>query len=243
MGSVKIFGIRVDKVTLKEATVLVEEFLAGNGLSTIYTPNTEIVMEAKDNEKLKALINKGSLVIPDGIGLIHATKIKKKPLPERVTGFDLSMNMIELANKHKLRLYLLGGKPGVSEKAAKNIVKKYPNIDIAGYHHGYFKKKEEKEIVKKINESSPHIIFVGLGFPKQELWIDSYKNQLSAKVAIGNGGTIDILAGKVKRAPKFYQNLGLEWLYRLIKEPQRIKRQLVIPKFMLKVLFSKNVVE
>ncbi len=241
MGNVKIFGVRVDKVTLEEATELVEEFLQRDELKTIYTPNTEIVMKAKEDESLKRLINKGSLVIPDGIGLIHATRIKKKPLPERVTGFDLSMNMIELANEKRLSLFLLGGKPGVSDEAAKNIVKKYPNVKIAGCHHGYF--KEEKEVLWEINKSSPDIIFVGLGFPKQEEWIDSYKDKLKCKVAIGNGGTIDILAGKVKRAPDIYQKLGLEWFYRLIREPARIKRQLIIPKFMLQVIFSKNVVK
>lgn len=241
MGSVKIFGVRVDKVTLKEATELVEEFLQGNELKTIYTPNIEIVMKAKENEQLRNLINQGNLVIPDGIGLVYATKIKKKPLPERVTGFDLSINMIELANRKKMSLYLLGGKPGVAEEAAENIRKKYPNVRIAGYHHGYF--KEDKEIIKEINESNPDIIFVGLGFPKQELWIDLYKTQLKSKIVIGNGGTIDVLAGKVKRAPKIYQSLGLEWFYRLIKEPSRIRRQLVIPKFILQVIFSKNVVD
>src|SRR5699024_1456336 len=194
-----------------------------------------------EDERLKKLINKGSLVIPDGIGLIYAAKIKKRPLPQRVTGFDLSINMIELANKKKLSIYLLGGKPGVSEEAAKNIVKKYPNVKIAGYQHGYF--KEEKEIISKINESNPDILFVGLGFPKQEVWIDTNKGKLNSKVVIGNGGTMDILAGKVKRAPEIYQKLGLEWFYRLLKEPSRIKRQIVIPKFILQVIFSKNVVE
>ncbi|HLR34475.1 MAG TPA: WecB/TagA/CpsF family glycosyltransferase [Tissierellales bacterium] len=241
MNSIKIFGVMIDKVTLEEATKLVEEFLKGNELKTIYTPNTEIVMKAKEDERLKKLINKGSLVIPDGIGLIYAAKIKKRPLPQRVTGFDLSINMIELANKKKLSIYLLGGKPGVSEEAAKNIVKKYPNVKIAGYQHGYF--KEEKEIISKINESNPDILFVGLGFPKQEVWIDTNKGKLNSKVVIGNGGTMDILAGKVKRAPEIYQKLGLEWFYRLLKEPSRIKRQIVIPKFILQVIFSKNVVE
>lgn len=241
MGSVKIFGVKVDKVTLEEATKLVGEFLQGNELKTIYTPNTEIVMKAKEDEKLKELINKGSLVIPDGIGLVHAAKIKKRPLPERVTGFDLSINMIKLANREKLSIYLLGGKPGVSEEAARNIVKKYPNVKIAGCQHGYF--EEDEEIIRKVNESKPDILFVGLGFPKQEIWIDSNKDKLKSKVAIGNGGTMDILAGKVKRAPEIYQKLGLEWFYRLVKEPSRIKRQLVIPKFMLQVVFSKNVVE
>ncbi len=251
MESIKIFGVRVDKVTLGEAVEIVKKFLKGNELKIIYTPNTEIVMKASEDEELKKLINRGNLVIPDGIGLIYATKIKKKPLPERVTGFDLSIKMLELADKKGLSLFLLGGEPGVAMDAAENIVKKYSNVKIAGYHHGYFKgvhtgypkHEEEQNILMEIRESNPDILFVGLGFPKQEKWIDFYKDELKCKIAIGNGGTMDILSGRVKRAPEIYQNLGLEWFYRLIKEPSRIKRQLVLPKFMLKVIFSKNVVK
>ncbi len=139
----------------------------------------------------------------------------------------------------------------MAEKAGRNIEEKYPNINIVGYHHGYFKGShigekehpEELAIIDEIVKKKPDIIFVGLGFPKQEIWIEENKDKLPSKVVIGNGGTMDILSGNTNRAPEIFQRLGLEWFYRLIKEPSRIKRQLVLPKFMLQVLFCKDVVE
>lgn len=251
MKNIKIFGTRVDKVTLEKAVETVEEFLQGDRLKTIYTPNTEIIMAAKEDEDLKEILNNGDMIIPDGIGLIYASKIKKKPLPERVTGFDLSMKMIKLANRNEYSIFLLGGEEGIAKKAGETIIKNNPNVKIAGYNNGYFKgahiglegHEEELEVLDKINKANPDILFVGFGAPKQEKWIDLYKHRLNCKVAIGNGGTMDILAGKVKRAPEIYQKLGLEWFYRLIKEPSRIKRQVVLPRFMLKIIFGKNVVE
>ena len=251
MDSIKIFGVRIHNTTLMEVTNLLREYLKGDKLSVIYTPNTEIVMAAKDDQSLKELLNRADLVIPDGIGLIYGSKIKKKPLKERVTGFDTSMKLLNIANENSYSIFLLGGKDGVSKIAAENIKKDYPNIQIAGYQHGYFKgshlglvdTEEEKEILNTINKLNPDIIFVGLGFPMQEKWIDANKDILNSRVIIGNGGVMDILAGNSKRAPEIYQKFGLEWFYRLMQNPSRIKRQLVIPKFMLQVLFGKDVIE
>lgn len=251
MDSIKIFGVRIHNTTLEEVTSLLRKYLKGDKLSVIYTPNTEIVMSAKDDENLRNLLNKADLIIPDGIGLIYGSRIKKKPLKERVTGFDTSMKLLDIANENSYSIFLLGGKDGVSKIAAENIEKDYPNIKIAGYQHGYFKgshlglidTEEEKEVLNRINKANPDIIFVGLGFPMQEKWIDANKDRLNSRVIIGNGGVIDVLAGNAKRAPKIYMDLGLEWLYRLMKNPSRIKRQMAIPKFMLQVLFGKDVVE
>lgn len=248
---ISIFGTKVNNISLEEAKSIVKDFLKEDKLHIIYTPNTEIVMAAKDNKEIRDIINSGDLIIPDGIGLVYASRLKKKPLKERVTGFDLSMEILHVANKEGYSLFLLGGKEGVAQEAGKNIKKDYPNIKILGSHHGYFKGShtgykdsgEELKIIKEINRLKPDIIFVGLGFPKQEIWIDTNKDRLNCKIIIGNGGTMDILSGKMKRAPEIFQKLGLEWFYRLIKEPSRIKRQIVLPKFMLKVLFSKDVVK
>ncbi len=250
MDSIKIFGVKIHNITFDEATEEMLNYLKGNELRTIYTPNTEIVMGAKDDHKLRELVNKGDLIVADGIGLIYASKIKKKPLKERVTGYYLSIKLLEIANENNYSLYLLGGKEGVAKTAAENIKNTYPNIRIAGYHHGYFKgshngyknHEEEIKIIDNINSSNPDIIFVGLGFPKQENWIDVNKKNIKGKIIIGNGGVMDILSGNTKPAPKIFEKLGLEWFYRLIKEPSRIKRQIVLPKFMLKVIFSKDVI-
>lgn len=245
---ISILGVNIDKLTLKDAVDRVKSFLNSNKINTIYTPNTEVVMETRKNPDLKNIVNSGDLVIPDGIGLVYASKIKKRPLPERVTGFDLSMKILEIANDKSCSLFLVGGKPGIADRAVENIKKQYPNINIVGSHHGYFKgthigykeHEEEIQVLNKINESKPDIIFVGFGAPKQENWIHENKDRLNCKVIIGNGGTIDVLAGAVKRAPEIYQRLGLEWFYRLMKDPKRIKRQMVLPLFVLIVLFSKD---
>lgn len=251
MDSIEIFGVKIHNITFDDAVKEVEKYLKGTKLKTIYTPNTEIVMGAKDDKDLRELLNSGDLVTADGIGLIYASKIKKKPLKERVTGYYLSIKLLDIANENKYSLYLLGGKEGVAHTAVENIKKKYPNIRIAGYHHGYFKgshsgyenHEEELKIIEDINSSNPDIIFVGLGFPKQENWININKDRIKGKVIIGNGGVMNILAGNLKPVPKIFETLGLEWFYRLMKEPSRIKRQIVIPKFILKVIFSRNVVK
>lgn len=247
----KIFDVRIDNISYEAAIKKIEGYLKENELHTIYTPNPEIVMHARDDAKLKSIIDRGDLVTADGIGLIYAAKLKKKPLQGRVTGYDMSIEMLEIANREGYSIYLLGGKDGVSKKAAKNIEEKYKNVKVVGEHNGFFKgshtgdkdHKDEMAILDEINNSNPDIIFVGLGFPRQELWIDGNKDRIKGRVIIGNGGVIDILAGKANRAPEIWQKLGLEWLYRLLKNPSRIKRQMILPKFMIEVLIKKDVVE
>lgn len=247
--TIRIFGVHIDKLKQVEVIEKIKTFLKEEKIRTIFTPNTEIVMEAKEDENLKNILNQGDIVIPDGIGLIYASKIKRKDLPERVTGCDVSFEILDIANKEGYSLFLLGGKEGVAKEAAKNINKDYPNIKIAGYQNGYFKgahighlgHQEEKDIIKNINESKADILFVGFGAPKQEIWINENKEKLNnCKLVIGNGGTVDILAGTMTRAPEIYQKLGLEWLYRLAKDPKRIRRQMVIPLFILTILFSRE---
>lgn len=246
-----IFGVEIDNISFEEAIEEIKRYLKGESLKVIYTPNTEIVMYAKDDEHLKMLINSGDMVTPDGIGLIYAGKIKGKPIKERVTGYDISMAILDIANRERYSLYLLGSKPGVAEIAAKNIKNKYNNIDVVGHNHGYFKgshngspgDQEELELIQDINDKKPDVIFVGLGFPGQENWIYNNKNKILGKLIIGNGGVIDILAGNSKRAPEIFIKLNLEWFYRLIKEPSRIKRQIVLPKFIFNVIFSKDVIK
>lgn len=251
MKKVNIFGVNIDNTTFHETIDNIDSFLKEDRLHTVYTPNTEIIMAAREDEKIRNILNKGDLVLPDGIGLIYGSRMRKLPLKERVTGFDTSMEMLKLGNKYSLGIYLLGGEEGISEIAATNIKEEYPDIKIAGYHSGFFKgshmgdkdSQEEKQIIDEINLSKADIVFVGLGFPRQEIWIDENKDKINAKIIIGNGGVIDVLAGKAKRAPQIYQNLGLEWLYRLMQNPSRIKRQMAIPKFLFRIILDKNSVK
>ncbi|MDO5717308.1 MAG: WecB/TagA/CpsF family glycosyltransferase, partial [Tissierellia bacterium] len=240
MDKIRIFGVEIFNINFQEASHLIGEFLKVNKPHCIFTPNTEIVMAARKSQELKELINSGDLVIPDGIGLIYGSRIRKRPLKERVTGYDLSMDMIEKAVKNNYSLYFLGGRPTVAEKAADNLRKKFPEINIVGTHHGYFKgvhsdeidHEEEKEIIEEINRLKPDIIFVGLGFPKQEKWINYHYKELNTRIIIGNGGVLDVLAGEAKRAPDIFIKLNLEWFYRLLQNPSRLKRQMAIPKFL-----------
>lgn len=251
METIRIFGVRVDNIDFKYAEGKIREFLRGDRLETIYTPNPEIVMRAREDEKLRRILDQGSLVTADGIGLIYASRIRKKPLKERVTGFDMSIKMLEIANEEGYSIYLLGGEEGVSRLAAENIERDYGNIRVVGHRSGFFKGShlgqadhpEEMAIVEDINEKKPDLIFVGLGFPRQELFIDHNRDRLDARLIIGNGGVIDILAGITSRAPEAWQKLGLEWLYRLIKNPTRLRRQMILPRFLLEVIFRRKVID
>lgn len=243
MKNVKIFGINIQNTTLAEARLLVRSQLEKNELFTIATPNTEIAMMAKDNKEYSNLVNSFDLVLPDGIGLIYASKMKKMPLKERVTGFDISIEMLKMGKEKDVSLYILGGKPGVSKEAKIRVEKQYPGVTVVGERDGYFSLDDENAILNDINSKLPDIIFVGLGFPKQEEFIQRNKQKIKAKIIIGNGGVTDILAGVTNRAPDIFIKMNLEWFYRLIKQPSRIKRQLAIPRFMYNIAVNKDSVE
>ncbi|MEW9121219.1 MAG: WecB/TagA/CpsF family glycosyltransferase [Thermotaleaceae bacterium] len=237
---IKIMDIPIDKVNIEEALDRVKGFLIEDTLHVIYTPNPEIVMAAQGDSVLKEAIEGADLVIPDGIGLIYASKIMKTGLTQRVSGIDLMGEMLNLCNREKKSIYLLGGKPGVAQLACENILKKFPSIQVAGKQDGYFKEGELPRIIQEINDSKADILFVALGAPKQEKWIYSNYDKLKVKIAMGVGGCVDIWAGTAKRAPFIYQKLGMEWFYRLLKEPWRYRRMMVLPKFMLKILLDKS---
>lgn len=238
MNKINILGVEFDNLNMEEAINKCNEFLQSDKLNYIVTPNPEIVMEAKKDEEFKKILNKADLSIPDGIGIVIASKILKKPLSERVAGFDLICNLFNNNQKEK-NVYLLGSKPGICEMAKEKIEEKY-NVKVVGLHDGYFKEDEESKIIEDINNSGANILLVGMGMKKQEKLIYKYKDNLNIKIAIGCGGSIDVFSGAVKRAPSFFQKCGLEWLYRIIKQPTRIKRMMVLPKFLLIVLFKEK---
>lgn len=231
-----ILGVGVDKCTMDEATDFLVSATETEGLTSVYTPNSEIILHAYKNPDYAEVLNRGSLITADGIGVVYASKILGHALPERVSGFDLANRLLERVAHLGKTLYLFGGKPGVAERAAKKICELYPGINIVGISDGYFDEEKEKKIIADINEKSPDILFVCLGFPKQERWIDAHSD-ISVKVAMGIGGSLDVFAGEVKRAPRFFQKYGLEWFYRLLKQPSRFIRMLALPKFGFTVLF------
>lgn len=237
--TVDITGVKVDSVTMQEALERLKYFLQSDNVNTIFTPNAEIMMQAYRDNELREILNSADMVVADGAGVVLASKIIGRPVPEKVSGFDLVKNSFSLDINRKIRYFLLGGKPGIAEEAGKAIISQYANADIAGQRHGYFSKQDEAEIIEQINSSNADILLVALGAPKQEKWIYANKNKLKVKVCIGVGGTLDVLAGKACLAPEFMRKNGLEWLYRLFKEPWRYKRMLDLPRYMIIVIFAR----
>lgn len=231
MDKVNILGVNVDMVTISEAADIIMGFFNEDKLHSVFTPNSEIIMRAYRDSEFCDLLNNASLLTADGIGVVYASKILKKPISERAAGYDIACRVLEKMNYTDHKLFLFGGKPGVADKAKENLLKKYPSLNIVGTRNGYFKEEEESEIVEQINQSGADIVFVCLGAPKQEQWIDRHKDELKVKIAMGIGGSLDVFAGVVERAPEFFCKTGLEWFYRLCKEPWRIGRMMDLPKF------------
>ena len=223
-------GVQFDNVTMDEALEQAKQILAGDRAAYVVTPNAEIVYEAMGDECLRTLVNGADLVLPDGAGVVLASKILKKPLKEKVAGVDFADNLLALLARTGGSVYLLGSKPGIAELAAEKMLDKHPGLTIAGMADGYF--KEEGPVIEKINAVRPDVLFVCLGAPKQEKFMAAHQQELQVKLMAGLGGSLDSFAGTVKRAPKWMINLSLEWLYRLIKEPKRFKRMLRLPKFL-----------
>ncbi|MBR5535804.1 MAG: WecB/TagA/CpsF family glycosyltransferase [Clostridia bacterium] len=236
MKKVNILGSMIDKLTMKEAVEIAMGFFESEGRKVIYTPNSEIILYASRNEDFMPKLNSADLIIADGIGVVYGAKILRNTLPERVAGFDLLKSIFPLMAANGYSVYLLGSKPGIAQSAGENLKKEYPGLVVAGYHDGYF--TDDEEVIDEINLAKPDLLLVCLGFPKQENWIYDNKEKLDVKAMIGAGGCLDVFAGAVERAPEFYCKHGLEWFYRLKKEPWRFKRMTALPVFGLKVLFK-----
>ena len=238
--TINILGISVDKVTKAEALAAFEGFLEEDHCSQIVTLNPEMILEAQENSKFNKLLLDSELVFPDGIGLVYASKIKHQPLSERVTGIDFTRSALELLAKKGKSAYFLGAKPGIAEAAARNIEKEIAGLKVVGARDGYFKAEDEEEIVNEINNSGADFLCLALGAPKQEFFAHKYKDKLKCKVVIGIGGSFDVWSGTLKRAPEFYINHNIEWLYRLLQEPSRIGRMAKLPLFLFKVAMHKE---
>lgn len=235
-----ILNIKFDVVNQDEALEKLIAFLnEAPPPKEVYTPNPEIVMSAQKDKKLSEILNNADLVLADGIGIIIASGLKGLRLKHRVTGVDTMDKLLQYCGENKKSFFIFGGRPGIAEIACKNIEVKYRGIKVTGYHHGYFDKEDETEIIDKINNAKPDVLFVCLGAPKQEKWINKNKDKLNCKLAMGVGGSVDVYAGAAKRAPEIFQKLGLEWFYRFLKEPRRLKRMLVLPKFLVRSIFTK----
>ena len=229
-----VLGVRYDNVTMEEALAMGKELLRGDRAAYCVTPNAEMAYEALHDEDFRDLLNGADLVLPDGAGVVLGAKILKTPLKQKVAGIEFAQNLLPILEETGARLYLLGSKPGVAELAAEKMLEKHPELIICGTADGYF--KDEAPVISAINEAKTDVLYVCLGAPKQEQFMRRHQSDLRIKLMIGLGGTLDGIAGTVKRAPKWMIKLQLEWLYRLIKQPSRFGRMLRLPKFIFAAL-------
>ena len=236
-----ILGVPVVPYTMDEAVTKLTQDTLQNKRNFVVTANAEIIMIAQDDKEYKTLLSEtADLVLPDGAGTVWAGNYLGYSIPERVAGYDLYLRLLEEAACKKIPVYFFGGKPGIAELAAAEGKRRWPGLNVAGCRNGYFSAEEEPEIIKGINHSGAAMLFAALGAPKQEKWLAKYREELNPCLLMGIGGSFDVLAGKVRRAPKWMQDARLEWFYRLVKQPSRFGRMLALPKFVIAVRSEKG---
>ena len=222
-----VLGVLFDDLTMDEALDRAEELMSAGVGHYVVTPNPEFIQTAKKDEDFCRLLNEADLSVADGIGVIYAARILGCPLKEKVTGIGLASGLCERMAAKGQKLFLLGAKPGVAEEAGERLRARYPGLTICGVHDGYF--QDDTPVVEQIKRSEADVVFVCLGAPKQEKWMARNGEACGAKLLLGLGGSLDVFAGQVKRAPEGWQKMGLEWLYRLIKQPSRFGRMARLP--------------
>jgi len=236
--SVRILGVRVDRLSNAEAITRIEALIDAGGPHQIVTVNPEFVVIAQNDPEFKGVLDAADLALPDGFGLLWAARFKGRPLQERVTGTDTVEHLASLAARRGFRLFLLGGREGVAKATAAILESKYAGLSIAGTYEGSPAPAEDQIILERIQAARPQILLVAYGAPQQDKWIHRNLPKLGDLVAMGVGGAFDFLSGRVKRAPAWMQNAGLEWLYRLAREPWRWRRILRLPKFVWLIVRS-----
>ncbi len=237
----RILGVPVVPYTMDEALTKLTQDTLKNKRNFVVTANAEIIMMAQDDKEYKTLLSEtADLILPDGAGTVWAGNYLGYTIPERVAGYDLYLRLLEEAAKYNIPVYFFGGKPGIAEEAAEEGKHRWPGLNVAGCRNGYFSAEEEPGIIEDINRSGAAMLFAALGAPKQEKWLAKYREQLGPCLLMGIGGSFDVLAGKVQRAPKWMQDAKLEWLFRLMKQPSRFGRMLALPKFVFAVRDKKR---
>jgi N-acetylglucosaminyldiphosphoundecaprenol N-acetyl-beta-D-mannosaminyltransferase len=239
MSNFYISGVRLESMTKKQAIIRIRTKLQNRYGTRIFTPNTLMLYKASKDKRLASLLNGADMLLCDGVGVTLLLKRKGAKNSERITGIDSARWVLGYAAENRLSVYLLGGKPHVAERAAKNLKAALPELNIAGTHDGYFdaspRSAENRHVLRDIRRSRADIVFVCMGFPRQEAWITRYAEQLGdVRLFMALGGSLDVWAGNVRRAPRLFRACGLEWLWRAAKEPHRIKELLSLPVFLIK---------
>ena len=234
---IDVMGVGFDSMTMEEAVAKARALMAERRAAYVVTPNPEIVMHCREDAAAMAAVQQADLVLPDGIGVVYGAKILGTPLKAKLPGIDFATTLMgELAQEGK-SVFLFGAKPGVADTAGAKLQERFPGLVIAGTNDGYF--QDDAPIIEKINAAQPDLLLVCLGAPKQEIFMEQHLDELNGTMLCGLGGSLDVYAGVVERAPDFYVRHGLEWFYRLKKEPWRAKRMTALPKFLLTVMKSK----
>ncbi|MDO7906541.1 WecB/TagA/CpsF family glycosyltransferase [Paenibacillus sp. JX-17] len=237
---VHIFGVPVSRLNMKDTVQLLTQAVQERRPHQVVTANPIIVMTGLDDPDYMSVLQSAELVVPDGAGLVWATGVAGSPVAERVAGYDLLHELMKVGEDYHWKVYLLGSTPEVIQETANRLQKIYPGVLIAGYRDGYFGHEQDQEVIAAIKAAQPDLLFVARGADTQEPWIGRYKQELGVPVMMGVGGSFDVISGRTKRAPKLFQKLRAEWLYRLLREPTRYKRMLALPKFAVKVLREKE---
>ena len=241
IATISILDVPVHGVTTEKALKQVELFMSKSRVHQIATVNPEFIMKAQEDESFHKVLQSSDLCLPDGIGLLFASRWLGQPLPERVAGSDFVYKLADLSAEKGWRLFLLGAKEGVAREAASVLKDKYNGLVIAGTCSGSSTTSENEAIVEQINTSQADILYVAFGAPRQDKWINRNRESLeTVRVAMGIGGSLDFITGRTVRAPLWIQRLGLEWLHRLIQEPWRWRRMMVLPRFAAKVAFYRK---
>jgi N-acetylglucosaminyldiphosphoundecaprenol N-acetyl-beta-D-mannosaminyltransferase len=241
--AVSLFGVRVHAVSMDEAIRHILCFVQERIPRQVVTADSSMVVMAQQDAHLSDIINRADLITPDSIGILWACRRQGITLPERVSGVDIVVRLAEISTQTGLRLYLLGAQPGVAEQAAQRLQHRYPGVQIVGTHHGYFSAEADAAVIQHIRKARPDVLCVALGIPKQEKWIDRYRQALGVPVSIGVGGTFDVLSGRVRRAPLWMQRMGMEWFWRVAHNPRKISKVMLLPRFAWMVMTNQSGIE
>jgi N-acetylglucosaminyldiphosphoundecaprenol N-acetyl-beta-D-mannosaminyltransferase len=233
---ISLLGVRVHRVDMAATLTLIREFIASGTPHIIVTADASSVVRAQSDTEFQYLINGADLVTPDGFGVLKGAALLGTPLIERVSGVEIAREMCRMSAEDGFSIYFLGAAPGVAELAATNLKGQYPGLNVAGIHDGYFDPSRDAEIAAEVKASGAQVLLVAMGIPRQEKFIRDNMDKLGVCVAMGVGGSFDVFSGKVKRAPVWFQKHGLEWLYRLVKDPSKIKKAATLPRFVVLVL-------
>lgn len=237
---VPIFGLPFSRMSMDETVHHLTRAIELRQTTQVITANPIMVMAALEDPKYGQVMKEAELIVPDGAGVVWAANYVGMPVKERVAGFDLLHRLMQVGEQKRWKVYLLGTSQEIISEAAARLQQKFPLVELVGFHHGYFSDAEDAQVIQKIRQAAPDLLFVARAANNQEPWIHKYKHELGVPLVMGVGGSFDIIAGRLKRAPILFQKLRLEWFYRLLQEPKRYKRMLALPQFMVKVVREKE---